>query len=53
VTFIGTICTGACLAQRKRLASVTLHDVAHQAAATVSFSCETPLAKAGLHATFI
>ncbi len=47
---IGTICTGACLAQRKKLASTTFHEVVPQAAATVSFSCGTPPTKMGLHA---
>jgi hypothetical protein len=28
---IGTICTGACLAQRKKLASVMLHEIVPQA----------------------
>jgi hypothetical protein len=53
MTFIGTICTGAYLAPRKRLASVMLYDVVPQAAATVSFSCGTPPVKADLHANFI
>jgi hypothetical protein len=48
--FIGTICTRACLAPRKRLASMMLHDVVSQAAAMVSFSYGTPPVKTGLHA---
>jgi hypothetical protein len=50
MTFISTICTGAYLAPRKRLASTTLHDIVPQATAIVSFSCGTPSTKTGLHA---
>jgi hypothetical protein len=45
---IGTICTGACLAPRKRVRIHGLHEVVPQAVATVS-SCGTPPMKTGLH----
>jgi hypothetical protein len=47
--FIGPICTGACLAPRKRVRIHGLHEVVPQVAATVSFSCGTPPAKMDLH----
>jgi hypothetical protein len=48
--FIGTICTGACLAPRKRVRIHGLHGVVPQAAAIVSFSCGIPPTKMDLHA---
>jgi hypothetical protein len=50
MTLIGTICTGACLALRKRVRIHDLHEVVPQATVTFSFSCGTPPAKMGLHA---
>jgi hypothetical protein len=48
--FIGTICTEACLAPRKRVRIHDPHEVVPQATATVSFSYGTPPVKMGLHA---
>jgi hypothetical protein len=46
MTFIGTICTKACLAPHKRVIIHSIHEVVPQAAATISFSCGSPSAKA-------
>jgi hypothetical protein len=49
MTIIGTIYTEACLAPRKMLASMILHDVVPLSfTATTFFSCRKPV-KTGLH----
>jgi hypothetical protein len=49
-TTIGTIYTEACLAPRKMLASMMLHDVVPLSfTATAFFSCRKPHVETGLH----